>query len=44
MSSPTVVHPPAGPGGRRVTMRGEFLGLVHSERDVASSSAGRGHR
>ncbi|MCX4672960.1 hypothetical protein OG453_41055 [Streptomyces sp. NBC_01381] len=34
MSAPTVVHPPAGSGGRRVTVREEILGLAHSDRDV----------
>ncbi|MGW7067439.1 hypothetical protein ACWGII_16505 [Streptomyces sp. NPDC054855] len=28
------VHPPAGTGGRRVTVRGEILGLAHSDADV----------
>ncbi|MFF3493715.1 hypothetical protein ACFYWS_20450 [Streptomyces sp. NPDC002795] len=29
-----VVHPPLGTGGRRVTVRGEILGLAHSDADV----------
>lgn len=33
-AAPIVVHPPSGTGGRRVTVRGEILGLAHSDRDV----------
>ncbi|WP_372351536.1 hypothetical protein [Streptomyces sp. KL116D] len=33
-SAPMVVHPPLGAGGRRVTARGEVLGLAHSDADV----------
>ncbi|MEV0114662.1 hypothetical protein AB0H77_15620 [Streptomyces sp. NPDC050844] len=33
-SAPIVVHPPTGSGGRRVTVRGEILGLAHSDADV----------
>lgn len=29
-----VVHPPNGTGGRRVTARGEILGLAFSDEDV----------
>ncbi|MEV6791266.1 hypothetical protein AB0M87_04525 [Streptomyces sp. NPDC051320] len=32
--APVVVHPPAGSGGRRVTVRGQIVGLAHSDRDV----------
>lgn len=31
---PIVVHPPLGTGGRRVTVRGQILGLAHSDADV----------
>ncbi|WP_185931116.1 MULTISPECIES: hypothetical protein [unclassified Streptomyces] len=31
---PIVVHPPLGSGGRRVTVRGEIVGLAGSDRDV----------
>ncbi|MEV0116865.1 hypothetical protein AB0H77_27090 [Streptomyces sp. NPDC050844] len=31
MSAPIVVHPPAGSGGRRVTVRGEILGLAYAD-------------
>jgi hypothetical protein len=34
MSAPIVVHPPRGSGGRRVTARGEILGLAHSDSDL----------
>ncbi|MFE6158503.1 hypothetical protein ACFQ7F_06225 [Streptomyces sp. NPDC056486] len=33
-TAPVVVHPPLGTGGRRVTVRGEILGLAHSDADV----------
>ncbi|WP_326777107.1 hypothetical protein OG698_39585 [Streptomyces sp. NBC_01003] len=29
-----VVHPVLGTGGRRVTVRGQILGLANSDRDV----------
>lgn len=32
--APIVVHPPSPTGGRRVTARGQILGLAHSDRDV----------
>ncbi|MFE2993008.1 hypothetical protein [Streptomyces sp. NPDC059262] len=32
--APIIVHPPSRTGGRRVTARGEILGLAHSDRDV----------
>ncbi len=32
--APIVVHPPLGTGGRRVTARGQILGLAHSDADV----------
>ncbi|GAA3494782.1 hypothetical protein GCM10019016_018820 [Streptomyces prasinosporus] len=28
------MHPPLGSGGRRVTVRGEIVGLANSDRDV----------
>lgn len=31
---PIVVHPPSPNGGRRVTVRGEILGLAHSDSDL----------
>ncbi|MGW1892299.1 hypothetical protein ACWCP6_18890 [Streptomyces sp. NPDC002004] len=31
---PIVVHQPSPSGGRRVTVRGEILGLAHSDDDV----------
>ena len=33
-SAPIIVHPPLGTGGRRVTARGQILGLAHSDDDV----------
>ncbi|MER7172829.1 hypothetical protein [Streptomyces mesophilus] len=33
-SAPIVVHPPLGTGGRRVTVRGQVLGLAHSDTDL----------
>ncbi|MFJ8798488.1 hypothetical protein [Streptomyces sp. NPDC102487] len=33
-SAPIVVHPPLGSGGRRVSARGQILGLAHSDADV----------
>ncbi|MCX4645875.1 hypothetical protein ACWGDS_45475 [Streptomyces sp. NPDC055059] len=32
--APIIVHPPSRTGGRRVTVRGQILGLAHSDRDV----------
>ncbi|KAB1144707.1 hypothetical protein F7R91_20935 [Streptomyces luteolifulvus] len=32
--APVVVHPPLGTGGRRVTARGEDLGLAFSDEDL----------
>jgi hypothetical protein len=32
--APVVVHPPSPGGGRRVTVRGEIVGLAHSDRDL----------
>ncbi|TLQ44517.1 hypothetical protein [Streptomyces marianii] len=34
MAPPIVVHRPSPSGGRRVTVRGEILGLAHDDRDV----------
>ncbi|WP_327359496.1 hypothetical protein [Streptomyces sp. NBC_01304] len=34
MSAPIVVHPPQGTGGRRVTVRGQILGLAHDDNDL----------
>lgn len=34
MGAPIVVHPPSPSGGRRVTARGQILGLAHSDRDL----------
>ncbi|MFD7443300.1 hypothetical protein [Streptomyces sp. NPDC059909] len=34
MAAPIVVHQPSPSGGRRVTVRGEILGLAHDDRDV----------
>ncbi|MEV6548025.1 hypothetical protein AB0M57_04855 [Streptomyces sp. NPDC051597] len=31
---PIVVHRPRGTGGRRVTVRGQIIGLAHSDRDL----------
>ncbi|MEV4430380.1 hypothetical protein ACN9M0_31500 [Streptomyces sp. R-07] len=33
-STPIVVHQPSPTGGRRVTARGEILGLAYSDGDV----------
>jgi hypothetical protein len=33
MAAPIVVHPPSPSGGRRVTARGNILGLAHNLRD-----------
>ncbi|MBD0743620.1 hypothetical protein [Streptomyces sp. CBMA152] len=30
--APIVVHRPRGTGGRRVTVRGQIIGLAHSDR------------
>lgn len=32
--APVVVHPPSPGGGRRVTVRGEIVGLARSDTDV----------
>jgi hypothetical protein len=32
--APLVVHPPLGTGGRRVTARGENLGVAFSDEDL----------
>ncbi|WP_199546559.1 hypothetical protein [Streptomyces sp. N35] len=32
--APIIVHPPLGTGGRRVTVRGQMLGLAHNDTDV----------
>ncbi|MFD4628419.1 hypothetical protein ACFVYR_00745 [Streptomyces sp. NPDC058284] len=32
--APIVVHRPSPSGGRRVTVRGQILGLAHCDRDV----------
>ncbi|MEU6389970.1 hypothetical protein [Streptomyces sp. NPDC046939] len=32
--APITVHPPSPSGGRRVTARGQILGLAHSDADV----------
>lgn len=37
-----VVHPPLGTGGRRVTVRGEILGLAQSDEDVIEFLRGTG--
>ncbi|MEU2154506.1 hypothetical protein ABZ532_05705 [Streptomyces sp. NPDC019396] len=34
MAEPIVVHRPSPTGGRRVTVRGEILGLAHDDKDV----------
>ncbi|MET8245049.1 hypothetical protein ABZV31_11905 [Streptomyces sp. NPDC005202] len=31
---PVVVYPPLGTGGRRVTARGQLLGLAYSDQDL----------
>ncbi|MGH4036167.1 hypothetical protein ACQB60_45560 [Actinomycetota bacterium Odt1-20B] len=33
-NAPIVVYPPLGTGGRRVTARGQILGLAHSDAEV----------
>ncbi|GAA3103984.1 hypothetical protein ACFQ0X_29840 [Streptomyces rectiviolaceus] len=33
-AAPVVVHPPSRTGGRRVTVRGEILGLAQCDADV----------
>ncbi|MEU6675846.1 hypothetical protein [Streptomyces sp. NPDC046853] len=35
-AAPVTVHPPVGTGGRRITVRGEILGLAHSDADVVA--------
>ncbi|MFD5122633.1 hypothetical protein [Streptomyces sp. NPDC058385] len=32
--APIIVHPPLGTGGRRVTVRGQILGLAYTDGDV----------
>ncbi|MFG3498973.1 hypothetical protein [Streptomyces sp. NPDC047928] len=32
--APIVVHRPAADGGRRVTVRGQILGLAHNDADL----------
>ncbi|NGN65469.1 hypothetical protein G5C51_16390 [Streptomyces sp. A7024] len=32
--APIIVHPPSPSGGRRVTVRGQILGLAHDDRDL----------
>ncbi|WP_329404388.1 hypothetical protein [Streptomyces melanogenes] len=32
--APIVVHRPRGSGGRRVTVRGQIIGLAHCDRDL----------
>ncbi|MEU9123937.1 hypothetical protein AB0C96_29420 [Streptomyces sp. NPDC048506] len=32
---PVIVHPPTPSGGRRVTVRGQIVGLAHGRGDVA---------
>ncbi|MFE5681705.1 hypothetical protein [Streptomyces sp. NPDC056512] len=32
--APIIVYPPLGTGGRRVTARGQILGLAYSDADV----------
>ncbi|WP_407286445.1 hypothetical protein [Streptomyces sp. BP-8] len=34
MAAPIVVHPPSPTGGRRVSARGEILGLAHGVADL----------
>ncbi|MFE7776522.1 hypothetical protein ACFU5O_22055 [Streptomyces sp. NPDC057445] len=34
MAAPVVVHQTSPSGGRRVTVRGEIVGLAHDDRDV----------
>ncbi|MFF8837512.1 hypothetical protein [Streptomyces sp. NPDC015130] len=34
MGAPIVVHPPSPTGGRRVTARGEILGLAYEDKDL----------
>ncbi|MFD9500627.1 hypothetical protein [Streptomyces sp. NPDC060035] len=33
---PVIVYPPSPTGGRRVTVRGQIVGLAHGRGDVAS--------
>ncbi|MGW7276042.1 hypothetical protein ACWGH5_36700 [Streptomyces sp. NPDC054864] len=33
-AAPVTVHPSKGTGGRRVTVRGQIVGLAHSDADV----------
>ncbi|MFJ7630972.1 hypothetical protein ACIQZN_31270 [Streptomyces sp. NPDC097595] len=34
MSTPVVIHRPSATGGRRVTVRGQIVGLAHDDQDV----------
>ncbi|MFD5027030.1 hypothetical protein [Streptomyces sp. NPDC058373] len=34
MSAPIVLHAPRGSGGRRMTIRGEIIGVAYSDADV----------
>ncbi|TRV71765.1 hypothetical protein FKN01_31260 [Streptomyces sp. 130] len=34
MSAPIIIHPPSPTGGRRVTIRGQIVGLAHTDLDV----------
>ncbi|MFF7341742.1 hypothetical protein ACFZAT_31060 [Streptomyces sp. NPDC008163] len=34
MSAPIVIHRPSATGGRRVTIRGQIVGLAHDDVDV----------
>ncbi|MFD5786843.1 hypothetical protein ACFWH1_09435 [Streptomyces sp. NPDC127037] len=34
MSAPIVIHRPSATGGRRVTIRGQIVGLAHDDADV----------
>ncbi|MGQ4513719.1 hypothetical protein [Streptomyces sp. DW26H14] len=40
--APIVVHPPSATGGRRVTARGQILGLAHSDHDLVVFLEGAG--
>ncbi|MEU5974959.1 hypothetical protein [Streptomyces sp. NPDC047315] len=35
MAAPIVVHRPSPSGGRRVTVRGEILGVAYSDEDLS---------
>ncbi|MFI8119113.1 hypothetical protein ACIF8Q_07355 [Streptomyces albidoflavus] len=34
MSAPIVLHAPRGTGGRRMTIRGEIIGVAYNDRDA----------